>query len=369
MKDISRREFIKRNVLGLAAVAVGLVINIPGKFRKTTALAQGQVLTLEITEVLHEMVDETLVYSWAFSSPDADPGIPGPVIFATEGDQVEITIINTLDENHAFAVSANADGSFVVDSGPIAPNDTAFVTFEAPAAGTYIYLDPLNSPVNRVLGLHGVLVVLPVSGNTPYSNPTPSVQQLFNDLGTAPLFPGNPWNQDRTLIWVFTQIDPFFNAQAQNNQPIDPDVFVQNFLPRYFTINGLSGFFSAHDPDISPRGFVGEPELIRNVNVGLATHSPHIHGNHVYQLSINGQVQENVLLLDTWTMSPLDRRDVLLPFIQPPDIPAEVWPPRAERFPLEYPMHCHTEMSQTSGGGNYPQGLITDWVIEGPLQG
>jgi hypothetical protein len=30
-------------------------------------------------------------------------------------------------------------------------------------------------------------------------------------------------------------------------------------------------------------------------------------------------------------------------------------------------MHCHTEMSQTAGGGNYPQGLVTDWELTGPL--
>jgi hypothetical protein len=28
-------------------------------------------------------------------------------------------------------------------------------------------------------------------------------------------------------------------------------------------------------------------------------------------------------------------------------------------------MHCHCEMSQTAAGGNYPQGLVTHWQIEG----
>ena len=30
-------------------------------------------------------------------------------------------------------------------------------------------------------------------------------------------------------------------------------------------------------------------------------------------------------------------------------------------------MHCHNEISQTSAGGSYPMGLMTDWEIEGPL--
>ena len=38
-----------------------------------------------------------------------------------------------------------------------------------------------------------------------------------------------------------------------------------------------------------------------------------------------------------------------------------------EKYPLRYPMHCHNEISQTSAGGSYPMGLVTDWHIDGPL--
>ena len=43
---------------------------------------------------------------------------------------------------------------------------TASVTFTAPVAGTYLYLDPLNAPVNRMLGLHGVMIVEPALRET-----------------------------------------------------------------------------------------------------------------------------------------------------------------------------------------------------------
>lgn len=56
---------------------------------------------------------------------------------------------------------------------------------------------------------------------------------------------------------------------------------------------------------------------------------------------------------------------MILPFERPPDVP--VWPPREEPFPLKYVMHCHTEMSQTAGGGNYPQGLVTHWTMTSPI--
>jgi hypothetical protein len=79
----------------------------------------------------------------------------------------------------------------------------------------------------------------------------------------------------------------------------------------------------------------------------------------------------------------MDRRDVLLPFEIPPDIPyrtpvgsAQPGETQFERmvkgqtqepFPLRYVMHDHNEISQTAAGGNYPQGLVTHFEIMGGL--
>jgi len=358
-KELDRREFLKVASGGLAVLAMSQM-GLAHAFlsRDTRGIID---IRLSITEVLVEMVDLSRVYMWAFEDPVVGPKIPGPVIMAIEGDTIRVTITNSLNQPHAFSVPG------VIDSGTIPPGQTRTVTFAAPRAGTYFYLDPLNVPVNRVLGLHGALVVLPAAGNTPYSDPTPQVQRLFDDFGNSPAFPGNPWKRDRSFIWLFNSIDPKFNAIAQTGATIDPVTFVQKNTPRYFTLNGKSGFFAAEDPASNIRGRIGQPTLIRTLNAGLPQHSPHIHGNHVYELTEDGVVQSNVFLVDTWRMPPLKRRDVLLPFRQPPDIPEAVFPPREESFPLVYPMHCHTEMSQTAAGGNYPQGLITHWMIEGTL--
>ncbi len=361
---MKRRDFLKLGALGLAGVAVDGVTGFPGIFGPRKALAADQTLALTLREVMAEMVTLEQVYMWAFEEPTLGPHIPGPVIFATEGDSLTVEVTNAMDEDHAFAVPG------VVASGVIAPGQTASVAFTAPAPGTYFYLDPLNAPVNRVLGLHGVLVVLPATGNTPYGLPTARVQALFDDLGTTARFPGNPWDPARTWIWVFNTVDPAKNQAVfalAAGQTIDPAVFAAGYLPRFFTLNGRSGYFSAHDPDIAPSGRVGEPALVRVLNAGMVTHSPHIHGNHVFQVADNNVVRDNVFYVDTWSMRPGDVKDVLHPFIRPPDIPAGAWPPAEEGFPLRYPMHCHTEMSQTAGGGNYPQGLVTDWDLLGDL--
>jgi hypothetical protein len=105
------------------------------------------------------------------------------------------------------------------------------------------------------------------------------------------------------------------------------------------------------------------------MNAGLCTHSGHIHGNHLFECSDvddgdNNILKDNVYERDVWMMRPMGRRDMILPFEKPPDIPAAAWPPKQELSPLRYVMHCHTEMSQTAAGGNYPQGLVTHWEMD-----
>ncbi|MEE9197581.1 MAG: multicopper oxidase domain-containing protein, partial [bacterium] len=385
---LSRRRFLKYSALGLVVVGSGAFLSRlyglealagssspPGRYR------------LSITEALVEQIDGTLVYMWAFEdldrgrNPSQLPQVPGPVLEATAGGSLVLEITNDLPQEHAFAIP----GLFT--SSPIPPGATREFDIPIPAgkAGAYLYFDPLNEPANRVLGLHGALVVSPPTGNTPYSNPTPNVQRLFNALGTSSEFPGEAWRRERTKIWLFHQVDPKVHRMAERGvDPREIAAFLKTpgrFTPRYFTINGESGAFAAHNHDITPRGRIGQPHVIHQLNAGLVTHSPHIHGNHVYVLSINNVVQGSLFLVDTWTMKPLDRVDWLLPFERPPDIPGDPATPLRDliptelglviggvaQSPLKYPMHCHTEMSQTAAGGNYPQGLVTDWDLTGDL--
>jgi FtsP/CotA-like multicopper oxidase with cupredoxin domain len=259
----------------------------------------------------------------------------------------------------------------VVQSPIIAKGQTVRVAFAAPRAGTYIYLDPENAPMNRVMGLNGVLVVLPdpQRSNTPYSDNTPAVQQLFDMLGTTEIFPGDPWAlEKREWLWVFHGLDSSKNELVRRNPELTAEEFLDGALTDYHLISGKSGFFAAHDPNIFPHGNIGQPALIRSVGTGLVTQSPHIHGNHVYQVAVDGVVQDNPFSLDTWTVRPMSRVDVLLPFETPPD--AHPWPPSNIReFPMPFTMHCHIEMSQTATGGNYPQGSVTDWEITSPQVG
>ncbi len=362
---MKRRQFLKYGAFGAASLALA------------PAAAWGQSssvsVTLSIEAVDAEMIDGETVFMVLFF-PGA-PSTPRPVIRVIEGDSVYLSVANNDTRVHGFAIPG-APGASITS---IPPGATRSVRFIAPRGGTYLYLDPTMAPVNRLLGLHGAFVVAPRDPTTPAGSVTPfsraaqtaSLQTLFDAFGRTPRFPGNAWTPERDRVWMFSQVDPALNRRVDAGQAINPATVAATFAPRYFTINGLSGFDAAHDETISPSGYIGEPMLLRVLNAGLATHAPHIHANHVMELSGTDAagaqvVRSNITERDTWLMAPLERKDMLLPFERPPDIPDANWPPRQEPFPLRYPMHCHTEMSQTAGGGNYPQGLVTDWEILGP---
>ena len=137
-------------------------------------------------------------------------------------------------------------------------------------------------------------------------------------------------------------------------------------------------------------------------------HSLHIHANHVYVTGVNGVVQENPIWVDTFTVNPLDIIEWAVPFTRPPDVPNErgiglpdkplmsianpsiawICPSsclatnrRNEHAlsknrtkagnvdisvrlsPICYPMHDHTEPSQSAQGGNYGMGMMSGYTL------
>lgn len=379
MTRVDRRRFLGLGLTGVAAaMALGTQApRIPGLSPGRARAATGPP-ELRMVEAEAEMVDLTRVPMWTFEGDDG-PRLPGPTLAAIEGDTITLHVRNKLDRPHAFAVAGTP-----VTTGPIPEGEWVEITFTAPAAGTYIYLDPLAAPLNRLMGLHGVLTVLPEDPRTPYSSPTAAVRRLFDDLGRSPQFPGEPWIPARSRIWHVHTVDPAWHARIAAGEAVTPAQVATGYLPRYFLLNGQSGYFASHDPATFPAGRIGQPHLIRIVNTGVTTNSLHIHGNHVFVIAENGLPRAAVPFIDSWRVGPLDRADWLLPYLRPPDIPGPDHIPlrtllRDElayrdqygirQSPLVYPMHCHVEPSQTAGGGNYPGGLVTHWEITGDLDG
>lgn len=444
---ISRRDFMKLGSAGLATIILGSKLPWLGV---TNAFAATQNLTITITDALKDMHTKNTpsplldpnpiaaqcyywIYKMSANGVDLPADMPGPTICAVKGDSVNVTITNLLDEPHAFFIPG------IFDSGPIAPNATFNGTITASVSGAHMYYDNLNAPVNRVMGLHGGMVVLPAApaaghNYTPYDNPSPHVQDLFDSFGDPNVFPGLKWEEGdpatntppfRQYVWTLHQSSPRLFAEV-GNYPAGQDYPAaefqnkfhlsafsptrQNYVPEYFTINGQSGFFSHFSPTITPIGRIGEPVVIHIMNAGLWTHSMHFHFNHFYVTYDSSQesgglagggVMNNPIWVDIYNVDPMDTVDYVLPFMRPPNVPTTrglglpdppvqtdnghpCWPPLeeievhipalgttaldingnpvslAQRLsPLCYPMHDHSEATQTSQGGNYNTGLIS----------
>jgi Multicopper oxidase len=388
-----RREFLRYG--GAFAAFTAVATSLPSFSAAQTSdpadapTGEEADFDLEIVDVDVELIDGSVVPMYAFAHTGKPPTIPGPILRVKQGDTVRIDIRNSSSRSHGFQIlgqdNASASG---LEPSEGDGEDKARIEFVATKPGTYFYVDGDNMPINRVLGLHGALIVEPKNGFAdgaakkkpmPYApTSSASIKSLFGALGEAAIggkparFPGKAWQAGREYIWIFNQIDPVLCRRVAAGENFSASDFQEQFHPRYFTINGLCGLDSAHDKATCPTGNTGEPALLRTMNAGLATHSPHIHGNHVFvltQSNANGVpvYQQDLFEHDVWLMPPMMVKDVLLPFTAPPDIPPAPWRMSQEKYPLRYPMHCHNEISQTSAGGSYPMGLVTDWHIDGPL--
>ena len=379
---MKRRSFLKASALG-AATATTLGLSASQGHAATTT---STYFALTIAPANAQMIDGVMVYVLAYF---LDSTLASAELRVREGETITIDVINQDVEPHGFAIPGIAGAMIpAIESGA-----SARLTFVAPAGGSFLYVDPYKAPLNRILGLHGAFMVEPAVGTTTSGSPTPfsraehtpQIAALFDALGGGSArFPGNKWDPTdpaREKLWLFSQTDPLVNAAVAARQSVDPAKVISTFLPRYFTINGLSGYDTAvHGPEymhspaerIMASGRQGQPTIIRTMNAGLATHSVHIHGNHCMTLTETDAAGRNFLETnlyehDVWMLKPMHRIDVLLPFERPPDIPLAAWPMKEEPWPLRYVMHCHCEMSQTAGGGNYPQGAGTHWEMTGPL--
>ena len=324
----TRRSFIKLSAATAAALGTyGLLAWTP------RAEGRDHAIDLFVTAGESTMVDGRRVPVRTYSPVEDGVSLPGPLMLVAERDRLRIAITNTLDTPHGFAI----DG--LVDSGPIAPGSTSVLDLVAPPAGTYLYQDPVGAPFNRLLGLHGALVTMPADGtNTPYAG--------------GPIFA-------RQWIWVIQNVDSVWCERAA----LGATTTLDEIVPDYFLINGRSGIDAVHDQAITIHGRLGEPALVRILNAGVATHAMHFHGNHLDVLCHNAKRAPHAMRKDTIMMPGGFTKDALLPFRAPPDI----WPPIARwgsELTLSYPMHCHAEMSQTAGGGLYPNGMLAHWEVD-----
>lgn len=319
---MERRDFMKVGGAGLASSVVGTGLVSWANRTEAATLS----ISLTATKGNVTLIDGTTTQLFSFSS-STTPMVPGPLIVCQSGDTVQLTLKNSLATPVNFVVGRTSVTLTV------AAGATQSISFAAPAPGTYLYYDSQNNGVNRIMGLHGALVVMP--------------QGIKNQS-----FTGSP-TFVRQYRWVISNVDTAWASQVQaNGDAYVSQINPSTFMPRYFLLNGNS-YENSNDYNTAISGNYNEACLVRMLNAGGMAHSPHFHANHVNIVSANGTNYTAGKVKDVVAMFPLDVKDVLFPFKAPPDAHPAVTGSQI------FPMHCHSEMSQTAGGGLYPHGLHT----------
>ncbi|WP_081747066.1 multicopper oxidase domain-containing protein [Arthrobacter sp. H5] len=451
-ETVGRTDFLKLGAAaGLAAAALPLLQQPSARARVSARLPLALqsvpgVLDLYINEGYLKMVDDSLVYHRGFGdrptvlqdanpslrtvpkvftvegevvesrsypldaelpprgtpqpkSPDpANPGqffvrrnywasyLPERTIVAEVGSTVRFRVQNRLAKTHAFTVHKAGPGGTDLTTGPIAPNAVATLEFSCPPPGTYIYSDPTNTPVERVLGLFGVLLVM-------------------DPVAPWDIAPGLA-SFERQWVWITHAVESNWAELEAAGHTVNP--LQTPAEPRYFTLNGRSGFESLGITEDNALNLASEEEtlisgfprqldvrqfgegtelgslrggqLVRLINPGICFHQMHFHGNHLWTVRRNnvdwprheGFVDpDGHVVLQQWEdvveLEPMDGKDCILPIKRPPDAIDPVWFARTTDW--VYPMHCHAEPSQTAAGGLYPGGLVGHWTLKSPNTG
>ncbi len=240
---------------------------------------------------------------------------PGPIIYASKGDVVEIRLKNlgvTFESApndphsihlHGMDVNAANDGVPETSVGAVPANLTTggqpvpgagnvvVYMFSPKVAGTYMYHCHQEADIHVQMGMYGALVIYNSGDAAAKNGPGSGSGSLFN------------WKYDKDVVLMLTEIDV---GQHVSEQTGAGDFNPVDYKPQYWLINGLSfpntihanltsGFnwdnwIAAHpgyDPLVVGRvnkksfaGNTGEKVLLRMINLGFETQPMHMHGFH-----------------------------------------------------------------------------------------
>ncbi|HLE54720.1 MAG TPA: multicopper oxidase family protein [Thermoplasmata archaeon] len=186
---------------------------------------------------MHDGVD---IGVWPFTDSKGQASLfPGPLLVSNEGQTVEVTFKNNMNEHtfHFHGIDADTPNDGVPETYPVV--DT--YTFLTDHAGTYWYHCHANTVLHQQMGMYGPFVVLPADGSNRAWTGGPAFAKQY--------------------VWMLSEFD---SAWRLNN----PKPNFAYFNPDYFLINGKDGFdpISAEDTAIACNA--GDTVLLRLIHAG-----------------------------------------------------------------------------------------------------
>ena len=283
--------------------------------------------------------DGNNIFMFGYALGNGSFQYPGPVLCVNEGDNVSITVKNTLPfptslvfpgltkvrangKLQQLETSTNSLSQSAAAATPSAPKSITY-TFIASNPGTYLYESGTDPEIQDRMGMVGTLIVRPsLNPQTcadPSTRPAGAVYQLgealvYNDCRSA-------YNPKREFLHMLSEIDPHMHAAIEQAMCADvaPDAGcvqtaatydLTKYTPRYFFINGrafpddITPNYAPALPQqpygalvhVQPKNFVPTsedynplPALVRFLSAGPVTYPFHPHSNHDQQIGADGR--------------------------------------------------------------------------------
>jgi hypothetical protein len=341
---LSRREFVVRGAGAAFALSAAGILTRPSR-----TLAKDVIAQLHTCNGVKPMFDVSRDCPFSgFELDDHLPLSPAPVINAVAEDVLRISVRN--EKTHPVGFTIEGLGVEQI----IAAGETRTIVVENPPVGTHLYYDHLG--VQRILGAHGVVIVRPkdtgeplVPGGEPVTGEGARTDEVVAPAPTER-------NTDTEYLWVFGSYDSIWGNRYAAGQSIVP----ATYNPDVFTINGRYGDGSSQARDTSLRHKFNTPVVIRMVNASPLYKSIHFHAEHPLVLDRTKIQQQTIgARKDVFAVAPFEVVTVHMSFTVPRDgFPKNA--PGPGETDLRYPVHDHHELTNSLGGGAYPNGMLTE---------
>lgn len=266
---------------------------------------------------------------------------PGPTLRATEGDEMQITVINRLSMAatihwHGIPVPFLMDGAGMISQQAIAPGQSFEYRFTAPQAGTYMYHSHYNDL--ELQSIAGMIVVDPQeSGREPrYASDVPIFISTIE------------WEQTRNVEAQAVLANSMMMSSMASDPSADAKPGMGDAMDRmdmieYWCFNGKT--YPATKP-ISVK--TGDLVRVRFANLTNMAHPIHLHGHWFRLIAQDGSPLERPSIVNTMPVHPGQTIDI--------DFLAN--------NPGVWPMHCHI-LSHMVDNRDQMSGLMTVVRYEG----
>lgn len=278
------------------------------------------------------MPDGAVVPIWGFAlkseGVDCDDlavvaGVPGPLLEVDAGDQVTITLHNTLDEPVSLLLPGQ---NMPPDYQGAPPGGSTTISFVAQNPGTFLYESGVNPQKQVPMGLFGVLVVRARTAG-----------QAYEDTDGRSAY-------DTEALLVLSEVDPALHEAVAAGQSYD----LMQYAPRYTLVNGRA--FPQTDPIPAA---AGDRVLCRYVNAGTQPQTMTVLGAEQMVIAHDGYLLNYSHAGYSQVIAPGEVFDAIITI--PPDAP------EGTRIPI----YGRSRALRADASDVFPGGMLTFIVVEG----